>query len=196
MQNEEKKKCSGKKGTKHRPAYKERSIDEKFRYLCKLIEELSNYLDVHDVETEAGESFSYGKQLEIAMLFDDPCPSLKEEWVSDFDEGGLPLLRSLFFHFCSFASEEHRLLIASLKKDGFKKGDRVKVPSFELFGPKETKVVIPAGRVGTFMDVEPGEFCTIAEVVLDDFSYEGYDFDGLEVWMRLDQLEKADEEKA
>ena len=108
-------KNNGKKGAKHRPAYEERSIDEKFNYLCKLIEELSNYLDARDVETEAGERFSYGKQLEIAMLFDDPCQSLKKEWVSAFDEGGLPLLKSLFFHFCSFASEEHRYLIASLK---------------------------------------------------------------------------------
>ena len=72
-------------------------------------------MDARDVETEAGERFSYGKQLEIAMLFDDPCQSLKKEWVSAFDEGGLPFLKSLFFHFCSFASEEHRYLIASLK---------------------------------------------------------------------------------
>ena len=186
----EKNSVSWGQGKKQRPAYKERSVDEKFSYLSKLIEEISCYLNVHDIETEGGKAFNYGKQLEIGMLFDDPCLSLKEEWVSAFDEGGLPLLRDLFFHFCSFASEEHRMTIASLKKADFKKGDRVKAASFELYGPKE-KVVIPAGRVGTVVDVEPGEFCDIAYVLLDNFSYGGYDFDNLEAWLRLDQLEGA-----
>ena len=188
---EEKQPQHGEKGKKQRMPYKDRSPEEKFRFLSKMIEEISYFLELHDIKTEAGERLNYGKLLEIAMLFDDPPSTLKEEWVAFFDEKGLPLLMTLFFRFCWLASLMHRNVLASLKKDGFQKGDRVKVASFELFGPSE-KVEIPAGRIGTISGIEPGEFCDIAYVVLDDFSYGGYDFHAFEAWMRLDQLERID----
>ena len=174
-------------------AYKDRSLEEKLLFLDKLVEGISNYLESHDVETEGGERFNHGMQLEIAMLLDNPPRKLKEEWVTDFDEGFLPRLKKMFFDYIYLISKMHRYALTAHWKGDFKEGDRVKVASFELFGPRE-KVKVPAGREGVVSYITPGEFCDIATVVLDDFSYRGFDFHKLDVPMRLDQLDRVLEE--
>lgn len=147
MEEEKKQNQVATEKTKERIAYKDRSLEEKLCFLDELVEGISNYLELHDVETEGGDRFKHGEQLEIAMLLDNPPRKLKKELVACFDEEFLPRLKAVFFDYIHCISKMHRYFLAATWKDDFKKGDRVKVASFELFGPRE-KVKVPAGREG------------------------------------------------
>ncbi len=84
-------------------------------------------------------------------------------------------------------------MVASLKKDDFRKGDRAQLASFRLVGLDGNEVQIPTGRIGTILEEIPDELRDIARIVLDGFSYGGLDFDGIQMPMRLNQLERIGE---